>query len=50
MLINIQNGKYYEARKLAERNISEYKRGRFANKGKYIYEYVVDYCVEREGI
>lgn len=48
MLLSIYKGEYRQARELAEKNIANHKRGRFAQGSKYIYDYVVDYCLQRE--
>lgn len=48
MLLSIYKGEYRQARELAEKNIANHERGRFAQESKYIYDYVVDYCLQRE--
>lgn len=48
MLLSIYKGEYRQARELAETNIAHHKRGHFAQGSKYIYDYVVDYCLQRE--
>lgn len=44
MLANITKNNYALARELASSEIEKGERGGFANKGKYIYEYIIDYC------
>lgn len=48
MLTQIYQGNYIIARQLAEERVLNNNKGRFAQGSKYIYEYVIDYCLERE--
>ena len=47
MLLDIKEENYQDARDLAIDEIKNHRHGDFANMGKYIYEYVVDFCEER---
>jgi len=47
MLVVIQSGDYQTALKMAKNELEIGKFGCFQNKGKYIYEYIVDYCLEK---
>lgn len=49
MLLMIHREQYAEALRMAEGLIANRKFGGFQNKGKWINEYVVDYCKERLG-
>lgn len=49
MLLMIHREQYAEALRMAEGLIAKRKFGGFQNKGKWINEYVVDYCKERLG-
>ncbi len=47
MLLMIHRDQYAEALQMAEELIANGKHGKFQNKGKWINEYIVDYCKER---
>lgn len=49
MLLMIHREQYAEALQMAEGLIANRKFGGFQNKGKWINEYIVDYCKERLG-
>ncbi|EFX38989.1 hypothetical protein HMPREF8577_0736 [Streptococcus parasanguinis ATCC 903] len=49
MLLLIHREQYAEALQMAEGLIANRKFGGFQNKGKWINEYIVDYCKERLG-
>ncbi len=44
MLLQIYEKNYKDAKENAIRCMENNKYGRFSNEGKYIYEYIVDYC------
>ncbi|MGV3146270.1 hypothetical protein [Streptococcus parasuis] len=48
MLTKIHNSEYSAARRIAEEKIVSHEKGRFAQGNKYIYDYVVEYCLEKE--
>lgn len=47
MLLMIHREQYADALRMAEDLIAKRKHGRFQNKGKWINEYIVDYCKEK---
>jgi len=47
MLLMIHQEQYAEALQKAEGLIAKRKHGKFQNKGKWINEYIVDYCKEK---
>mgnify|MGYP000941889614 CR=1 FL=1 len=47
MLLMIHREQYAEALQMAEDLIENRKHGKFQNKGKWINEYIVDYCKEK---
>lgn len=47
MLLMIHREQYADALQMAEGLIAKRKHGKFQNKGKWINEYIVDYCKER---
>lgn len=47
MLLLINDGKYQEAKVIADEQILNKKYGRFKNEGKFIYEHIVDFCVSQ---
>lgn len=47
MLLLIHREQYAEALQMAEGLIAKRKQGKYQNKGKWINEYIVDYCKER---
>ncbi|WP_449160041.1 hypothetical protein [Streptococcus sp.] len=47
MLLMIHRDQYAEALRMAEGLIAKRKFGGFQNKGKWINEYIVDYCKEK---
>ena len=47
MLLMIHREQYQDALQIAEDLIENRKHGKFQNKGKWINEYIVDYCKER---
>ena len=47
MLLMIHREQYAEALQMAEGLIAKRKQGKYQNKGKWINEYIVDYCKER---
>jgi hypothetical protein len=47
MLLMIHREQYAKALQMAEDLIENRKHGKFQNKGKWINEYIVDYCKER---
>ena len=47
MLLMIHREQYADALQMAEDLIAKRKHGKFQNKGKWINEYIVDYCKER---
>lgn len=44
MLLDIKEGNYLGARDLAIYELENHRNGGFKNEGKYIYEYIVDFC------
>jgi len=49
MLLMIHREQYQEALQMAEGLIAKRDFGDFQNNGKWINEYIVDYCKERLG-
>ena len=47
MLLMVHREQYAEALQMAEDLIENRKHGKFQNKGKWINEYIVDYCKEK---
>ena len=47
MLLMIHREQYADALQMAEGLIAKRKQGKYQNKGKWINEYIVDYCKER---
>ena len=47
MLLMIHREQYQDALQIAEDLIENRKHGKFQNKGKWINEYIVDYCKEK---
>lgn len=47
MLLLIHNKHYKKAKEMAEELLSKKEMGRYQNKGKWINEYIVDYCKEK---
>ena len=47
MLLLIHNKHYKKAKEIAEELLSKKEMGRYQNKGKWINEYILDYCNER---
>ncbi|RSK15908.1 hypothetical protein [Streptococcus oralis] len=47
MILMIHREQYAEALQMAEGLIAKRKHGKFQNKGKWINEYIVDYCKEK---
>ena len=47
ILLMIHREQYAEALQMAEDLIAKRKHGKFQNKGKWINEYIVDYCKEK---
>ena len=45
----IHREQYADALQMAEGLIAKRKQGKYQNKGKWINEYIVDYCKERLG-
>lgn len=50
MLLLIQDNRYEEAKTIAERQMLNKKYGRFQNEGKFIYEWIIEYCSLRIGL
>lgn len=48
MLLEIKEGNYLEARNLAINELKNHRHGDFKNQGKYIYEYVIDFCENKK--
>ena len=44
MLLLIQEGRYFDAKEIADEQILAKRFGRFKNEGKYIYEHISEYC------
>ena len=47
MLLLINDGKYQEAKMIADEQILKKEYCRFKNEGKFIYEHIVDFCVSQ---